>query len=101
MLTQAMMPTCSDENSNPLCCRADCLKTPAALQPIAGEPFPASSTGLPRHVELMQAAFKMQDDPAAMIGVSRRECVAAMAEVLTGAPCMLCLSVGLSDNAYF
>ncbi len=38
----------------------------------------------------MQAAFKMQDDPAAMIGVSRRECVAAMAEVLTCAPYMLC-----------
>jgi hypothetical protein len=46
----------------------------------------------------MQAAFKMQDDAAAMIGVSRRECVAAMAEVLTSAPCMLCLLVEISTR---
>ncbi len=50
------------------------------MQPIAGEPFPASSSGLSRHVELMHGTFNMHDDPAGMTGVGRREVVAAMAD---------------------
>ena len=41
-------------------------------QPIAGEPFPGSKTGEPRHVELMRAAFKLKDPPEAMWALSRR-----------------------------
>ena len=49
------------------------------MQPIAGEPFPGSSSKVPRHVELIRSAFSLEDDPAAMIGVSRRECVDMLA----------------------
>ena len=48
-------------------------------QPIAGEPFPGSKTGEPRHVELMRAAFKLRDPPEAMWALTRRELVAALA----------------------
>ena len=50
------------------------------MQPIAGEPFPGSSSKVPRHVELIRSAFSLEDDPAAMIGVSRRECVDMLAQ---------------------
>ena len=41
------------------------------FQPIAGEPYKHSGTGLPRQVELLHTAFKLADDPAAMAGISR------------------------------
>ena len=41
------------------------------FQPIAGEPYKHSSTGLPRQVELLHTAFSLADDPAAMAGISR------------------------------
>lgn len=34
---------------------------------------------MPRHVELLRAAFKLDDDPGTMVGVSRRECVDLLA----------------------
>jgi hypothetical protein len=47
-------------------------------QPIAGEPFPGSKTGEPRHVELMRAAFKLKDPPEAMWALTRRELVSSL-----------------------
>ena len=35
---------------------------------------------MPRHVELIRSGFSLEDDPAAMIGVSRRECVDMLAQ---------------------
>ena len=45
------------------------------MQPIAGEGFPQSQSGLSRHIELVRAAFDMVGDAAAMSAVSRREVV--------------------------
>lgn len=41
------------------------------FQPIAGRPFPQSTTGLPRHVELLHKTFGLTAEPDAMLGVTR------------------------------
>ena len=48
-----------------------CAVVQGFFQPIAGEPYKHSSTGLPRQVELLHTAFSLADDPAAMAGISR------------------------------
>lgn len=45
------------------------------MQPIAGEPFPGSSSRLPRHIELMRNEFALKDVATDMWAVTRRECV--------------------------
>eukprot|EP00884_Botryococcus_braunii_P005478 jgi/Botrbrau1/14931/Bobra.0018s0035.1 len=43
------------------------------FQPLAGEKFVNSTTGLPRHVELLHTYFKMGGDPKAMVALQRED----------------------------
>lgn len=51
------------------------------MQPIAGEGFPQSQTGLSRHIELVHSVFGMRsEDPADMSALSRREVVSLLSQ---------------------
>ncbi|KAL3132395.1 hypothetical protein ABBQ32_008961 [Trebouxia sp. C0010 RCD-2024] len=43
------------------------------FQPVSGEAFPNSSSGLSRHIDLMRSAFKMKQDPSQQSGISAKE----------------------------
>lgn len=43
------------------------------MQPIAGEAFPQSSSGLSRRIELVRSVYGMGGEPGAMSAVTRRE----------------------------
>mmetsp|Transcript_4754 Transcript_4754/g.13675 ORF Transcript_4754/g.13675 Transcript_4754/m.13675 type:complete len:790 (-) Transcript_4754:298-2667(-) len=47
------------------------------FQPVAGLPFPHSTSGLPRHVELLRSAFSANEEghPMQQFAVTREECV--------------------------
>lgn len=50
------------------------------MQPIAGEAFPRSSSGLSRHIELVRSVYGMRGDPGAMSAVTRRETVGLLSQ---------------------
>lgn len=49
------------------------LSSVGFFQPVAGEPFPNSSTGLSRHIDLMRSAFSMKQDASQQSGISAKE----------------------------
>ncbi|DBA68921.1 TPA: hypothetical protein ACH3X2_013283 [Trebouxia sp. C0005] len=49
------------------------LSSVGFFQPVAGEPFPNSTTGLSRHIDLMRSAFNMKQEASQQSGISAKE----------------------------